>query len=65
MFFVQINEFPDMLLPPENFSEKVFEEKFGKQSEFHPMCCLTTTFIDEGYSMDDLINLYKDLVRKI
>lgn len=52
-----------MLLPPENFSEKVFEEKFGRQSEFHPMCCLTTTFIDEGYTMDDLINLYKDLVR--
>ena len=46
-----------MLFPLDNFPEN--EEKFGKQSAFHPMCCITTSFIDEGYSIDDLIKLYK------
>ena len=44
-----------MLLPLDNSPE----EKFGKQSAFHPMCCITSNFIDEGYSNDDLIKLYK------
>ena len=44
-----------MLLPLDNSPE----EKFGKRSAFHPMCCITSNFIDEGYSINDLIKLYK------
>ena len=62
MNFVQINEYPVNFLPPPNISEEVLEEKFGKQSMFHPMCCITARFIEEGYSLDDLVSLYKELV---
>ena len=50
------------IVPPEQIPEKVLEEKFGKMSMFHPMCCITARFIDEGYSMEDLVQLYKELV---
>ena len=46
---------------PNEIPNKVLEEQFGKKSVFHPMCCLTTRFIDEGYSIEDLVDLYKEL----
>ena len=63
--YLKICNNPISIVPPEQIPEKVLEEKFGKKSMFHPMCCITARFIDEGYSLGDLVQLYKELVKNL